>query len=75
MSNNYIYTNPNPDDKIGCILDENVLFSSDSYDLGLYSEEMRMVDYMNLGVHLQKSAVDTSDAIRLMQYNLKGWGV
>lgn len=75
MSNYYLYTNPYPDDITGCILDENVLFSSDTYDLGLYSEELRMVDYMNLGVHLQKSAVDTSDVIRLMQYNLKGWGV
>ncbi|MCP3686141.1 MAG: hypothetical protein GY861_26130 [bacterium] len=40
----YKYTNPYTDDITGCILDADLLFSSDTYDLGLYSEELRMAD-------------------------------
>ncbi|CAH9017504.1 hypothetical protein VP193E371_P0242 [Vibrio phage 193E37-1] len=74
MSDKYNYTNPYPDDITGCILDKDVLFSSDTYDLGLYNEEMRMVDYMNVGVYLQQSCEETSSIIRGLQYNVKGWG-
>ena len=73
MNNDYIYTNPYPDDITGCILDENVLFNEDTWDMGLYKDDLKMLDYINTGVYIQMSVVETSDAIRLMQYNLKGW--
>lgn len=70
----YKYTNPYPDDTTGCTLDADLLFSSDTYDLGLYSEEMRMVDFMNVGVYIASSSEETSKIIRELQYNVKGWG-
>ena len=75
MDNDYIYTNPYPDDITGCILDENILFNEDTWDMGLYKNDLKMLDYISTGVYIQMSVGETSDAIRLMQYNLKGWGV
>ena len=73
MNNEYIYTNLYPDNLTGCILDEDVLFNEDTWDIGLYKNNLRMIDSINTGVYIQSSVEKASDAIRLMQYNLKGW--